>query len=37
MMAEFYRWLLGSIMVAGGTISVGYGACLMWRAWRAVS
>jgi hypothetical protein len=34
-MEELAKWMMGSVLVTAGAISMGYGAGLMWRAWWA--
>jgi hypothetical protein len=36
-MVELSKWMMGSVLVASGAISMGYGAGMMWRAWLAVN
>lgn len=36
-MIELLNWMIGAVLVAIGSISVGCGAGMMWRAWQAVT
>lgn len=33
-MGLFVQWMAGAVLVAVGTVSFGYGAGMMWRAWH---